>query len=126
MISLSPYADRVTVSTYVDSIRYFTNADNMSTAIKSIRDFAAAVRGRRLKLGLSQERVAQQAHVSRQWLSEFESGKSTAELQLVIRLLDALGMNLRLDVLDEHQPGASASPPATVDLDMLLDEYRNP
>jgi transcriptional regulator with XRE-family HTH domain len=102
-----------------------TYDDTMPTAINSIRDFADVVRGRRLKLGLSQERVAKRARVSRQWLSEFESGKSTAELQLVMRLIDALGMRLSLDVLGERQSETSASPPATVDLDVLLDEYRN-
>lgn len=98
----------------------------MPTAITSIRDVAAAVRGRRQTLGLSQESVAQRARVSRQWLSEFESGKPAAELQLVMRLLDALGLRLSLDEPHEKQRSGRASPPATVDLDALLDEYRQP
>lgn len=96
----------------------------MPTTINSIRDVAAAVRGRRLKLGLSQERVAKRARVSRQWLSEFESGKPTAELQLVIRLLHALGMHLSIEIPGERQSSQSASTPTTVDLDALLDEYQ--
>jgi HTH-type transcriptional regulator / antitoxin HipB len=111
------------MSPYADITRLSTNADNMPTEINSIRDVAAAVRGRRQKLGLSQESVAQRARVSRQWLSEFESGKPTAELQLVMRLLDALGLRLFLDVPNETQRSRRASPPETVDLDMLLDEY---
>ena len=98
----------------------------MSTPITSIRDVAAAVRGRRHALGLSQADVALRAGVSRPWVSEFESGKPTAELRLVIRLLDALGLRISLD---ERDADARVSRPPTsraVDLDALLDEYREP
>jgi HTH-type transcriptional regulator/antitoxin HipB len=98
----------------------------MPTPIASIRDIAAAVRGRRQKLGLSQADVARLAGVSRQWVSEFESGKPTAELRLVIRLLDALRLSISLD---ERDGGSRTLPPSVsspVDLDALLDEYREP
>lgn len=98
----------------------------MPTPITSIRDVAAAVRGRRQSLGLSQADLARQAHVSRQWINEFEAGKPTAELRLVIQLLDALGLCLSLDERDPA--GRTWRPPAmgTVDLDALLDEYGEP
>ncbi len=86
------------------------------TSINSIRDLAAAARGRRLALGLSQGELAARARVSRQWISAFESGKPGAELALVIRLLDAL--DLRLAV---NEAGPST---ATTDLDALLEEHR--
>ena len=95
----------------------------MPTPINTIRDVASAVRGRRLDLGLSQARLATRAHVSRQWISEFEAGKPTAELRLVIQLLDAL--DLRLTV-DERARAARTEAPAAapvVDLDQLLDDY---
>lgn len=96
----------------------------MPIAITSIRDLAAAVRGRRQSLGLSQADVARRARVSRQWIIEFEAGKPTAELALVIRLLDALALRLSLDERDAG--GRTPQPPAVgaVDLDALLDEYR--
>ncbi len=96
----------------------------MSARIGSIREFAATARGRRQGLGLSQAELAIRARVSRQWISEFEAGKPTAELALVLRLLDAL--ELRLDV-DECGADAGAGEPASgasVDLDALLDDYR--
>ena len=71
----------------------------MPSTINSIRDLAAAARGRRLELGLSQSELATRARVSRQWISEFESGKPSAEFGLVIRLLDALGLRLNVDDL---------------------------
>jgi y4mF family transcriptional regulator len=113
------------VSPYAYIVRLSTNDDNMPIAINSIRDVAAAVRGRRQKLGLSQESVAHRARVSRQWLIEFEAGKPTAELQLVMRLLDALGLRLVLDVPNETPQNRPSTPPATVDLDTLLDKYQN-
>ena len=98
----------------------------MSTTITSIRDVAAAVRGRRLNLGLSQADVARLAGVSRQWVNEFESGKPTAELRLVIRLLDALRLSLTLDERDRISRASPPSGPDPVDLDVLLDDYRAP
>lgn len=90
--------------------------------VESIKDLAAAVRGRRLSLGLSQAALAARARVSRQWVSEFEAGKPTAELGLVIRLLDAL--DLRLELGEGHASAAPRPPHGAVDLDALLTEYR--
>ncbi len=96
----------------------------MPTTINSIRDLAAAARGRRLELGLSQSDLATRARVSRQWISEFESGKPSAEFGLVLRLLDGLGLRLSVD-----EPAAAVrgnQPPRreTADLDALLEDYR--
>jgi HTH-type transcriptional regulator/antitoxin HipB len=91
--------------------------------INSLRDLAALARGRRRELGLSQSEVAARAHVSRPWISEFESGKPSAEIGLVIRLLDTLELRLTIAEID-----ASSGPPAAagVDLDSLLEEQRDP
>jgi len=87
--------------------------------VNSINDIAAAIRGRRLKLGLSQEQLASRAGVSRQWVNELERGKPTAELGLVLGLLDALELNLELGARESAQ-----RPAAVVDLDDVLSEYR--
>ena len=89
--------------------------------ITSTRDLAAAVRGRRQSLGLSQADLATRAGVSRPWLSDVEAGKPTAEIGLVLRLVDALGF--RLDLTPENNQN-SDDPTTSVDLDALLDEYR--
>ena len=96
----------------------------MPTQINSIRDLAATARGRRVDLGLSQAELATRARVSRQWISEFESGKPTAELGLVIRLLDALGLRLNIDERAGSKGGDQPPRSGTVDLDALLDDYR--
>lgn len=90
--------------------------------IRSIRDLAAAVRGRRKDLGLNQAQLAERAGVSRKWVSEFEVGKPAAEFALVLRVLDELGFALQLAPAPD---GSESAREQTVDLDALLDEHRD-
>jgi len=88
--------------------------------IRSIHDLAVAVRGRRTDLGMSQVELAKRTGVSRKWIYEFEAGKPTAELGLLLRVLEAL--NLGIDLAPrEHTTDAAET---TVDLDAVIDEYR--
>jgi y4mF family transcriptional regulator len=89
--------------------------------IRSIRDIAAAVRGRRIDLGLSQADLSRRAGVSRKWLVEFESGKPSAELRLVLRVLDELGLTLEIST---DRAADASSLGQTIDLDALLEEHR--
>jgi len=89
--------------------------------IRSIRDLAAAVRGGRKTLGLSQAGLAERAGVSRKWIYEFEADKPTAELGLVLRVLEQLGLALELGPRSDP---AGSDGGETVDLDALLDEHR--
>jgi HTH-type transcriptional regulator/antitoxin HipB len=89
--------------------------------VRSIRDLAATVRGRRTDLGLSQAELARRAGVSRKWISEFEAGKPTAEIGLVLRALDELRLVLDLTSGEDAAPSRAVK---TVDLDALLNEHR--
>lgn len=89
--------------------------------VRSIRDLAGAVRGRRIDLGMSQADLAAHAGVSRKWIYEFEAGKATAELGLLLRVLDALGLALELAPDDDASASGKG---AAADLDALLDEHR--
>ena len=86
----------------------------------SVMDLAAAVRGRRLDLGLSQGALAARAGVSRDWINYFEGGKPTVELGHVLRVLHALDLHLSIDE-DRGIPHLESP----VDLDDLLGEYRD-
>jgi len=90
--------------------------------VRAIRDLAAAVRGRRKDLHMSQEELAAHAGVSRKWVYEFEAGKPNAEVGLILRVLEALGLELGLG-LDEHARTAGRGD--TVDLDVLINEHRD-
>jgi HTH-type transcriptional regulator/antitoxin HipB len=89
--------------------------------IRSIRDLAAVLHGRRIDLGLSQANLASRAGVSRKWVYELEAGKATAEFGLILRVLDALGLALDLAAPDDASTSSEGS---EVDLDALLDEHR--
>lgn len=69
--------------------------ENMEKIINS-DDFAIAVRQRRRDLGISQAQLAAQVGVSRQWVIDIEKGKPRAELELALKLLQTLGMQLQL------------------------------
>ena len=91
------------------------------TEIHSIAELAATARGRRLDLGLSQAALAERSGISRKWIYQFEAGKATAELALVIRVLEELGLILEVGTL--HSGTAT---PATypVNLDTLLKDHQ--
>jgi DNA-binding XRE family transcriptional regulator len=119
IFNLSAYADIVELSAHAD----ITSRGQRHMRVRSIHDLASAARGRRLELGLSQAEIAARAGVSRDWVNSFEAGKPTVELILVLRILEAL--NLRLDVARSADL-LDSCPPGSVDLDALLDEYRQP
>jgi HTH-type transcriptional regulator/antitoxin HipB len=82
--------------------------------IASARDLGLVVRQARQDRGQTQAELAAAAGVSRRWLSDLEAGKATAEIGLILRTLDALGVGL--DAVSV-QPG-----PGELDLDALLDD----
>ncbi len=78
--------------------------------IRSVRDVAAATRGRRLERGLTQDELARLAGVSRKWVYEFEAGKPTVAFTPILRVLDVLGLTFRL----------GPTPESDGDIDRLL------
>jgi len=54
----------------------------------------STIRARRQRLALSQTEAADRANVSRSWLARVEAGHRGAELEQVMRLLDALGLTM--------------------------------
>jgi y4mF family transcriptional regulator len=64
------------------------------TPIGYIDELPGIVRGRRKELGIDQETAAQLAGVSRKTISEIERGKQTIRLDVIIRVLDVLGLRL--------------------------------
>ena len=89
--------------------------------IDTAEDIGLVVREHRRKLGLSQQRLAELAGVGRQWVVAVESGKASAELGLVLRLLKALGLNVFVDPRE-----AAAEPESAIDLDRIIARARAP
>jgi HTH-type transcriptional regulator/antitoxin HipB len=78
-------------------------------------DLGAVIRDRRKQLNRNQASLADEIGVSRQWLIELEHGHPRAELGLVLRVLDALGINLDADIAQ-----AKTSRPGTVDINAIV------
>lgn len=89
--------------------------DDKPMLIRTPNDLAAIIRNRRKQLGLGQAALAQRIEVSRQWVISIERGHGRAELGLVLRALDTLGIRLETHILEPSQTSASAP-----DLDAIL------
>jgi HTH-type transcriptional regulator/antitoxin HipB len=77
---------------------------NDDIAIRTPRDLGALIRDRRRTLGLDQRTLADQVGVSRQWIIEVERGKPRAEVGLVLRTLEALGVRLATATRGARKP----------------------
>jgi y4mF family transcriptional regulator len=120
---LSTVADKLYLSTIDDMKTNSPFVDKVvPMKVNSMRDVAAAVRGRRKDLGLSQADLATGVGVSRAWINAVEAGKPSVEFDLVLRLLDHL--DLRLDLAKPGNLG-DVFKARSVDLDSVLDEYRD-
>ncbi|HEY1745798.1 MAG TPA: helix-turn-helix domain-containing protein [Xanthobacteraceae bacterium] len=84
-------------------------------------DLGSAIRDRRRALHLDQNELASQVGVSRKWIIDAEKGKSRAEIGLLLRTLDVLGLRLSLDA---GGPIAGQNMVPTVDIDAVLDRAR--
>lgn len=106
------------------SIAYILAMDTARTP----SDVGNIIRARRKRLGWDQARLAHEIGVSRQWVVDIEKGKPRAELQLILRALQALGLELMLG------PGAAQVPPVhapdrgtvtPIDLDAIIEHNRS-
>jgi len=92
--------------------------------IRTPAEFGTLIRNRRQKLGLDQASLSAKVGVSRLWLNEIEKGKPRAEIGLVLRTLDALGITLTATTLDKKTtPKADAN---TIDIDEIIARARAP
>ena len=91
--------------------------------IRTPADLGAVIRDHRRRRGLDQQTLARKIGVSRQWLVEVEKGKPRAEVGLVLRALDALGVALSIAAT---QASASGSASHGIDIDQIVDQAREP
>jgi HTH-type transcriptional regulator/antitoxin HipB len=85
--------------------------------VYSVKDLGALVRSKRKAKGLTQAALAACAEVSTLWVSQFEAGKATAHIGLVLRTLKALDLQVAVSEKAEER-GASV---LATDLDSLLE-----
>lgn len=85
--------------------------------VRTPTDLGAAIRDRRTKLGLGQGALAEKVGVSRQWIVEVEKGKPRAEIGLLLRTIQALGIALMAEMT---APARKSGGSAAVDIDSIV------
>lgn len=88
--------------------------------IRTPADLGAVIRDHRRQLGLDQATLAKRIGVSRQWVIAIERGRSRAELGLVLRALEALGLRLDTGGGETRKP----APTPKVDIDAIVSSAR--
>jgi HTH-type transcriptional regulator/antitoxin HipB len=97
--------------------------------VRTTQDLGAVIKNRRRHLRLDQASLAARVGVSRQWIVAIERGKPRADVALVLRTLEALGLPLHVD---EATPAgrSAAEAPVTAgvspDIDAIVDAARRP
>ncbi len=80
---------------YDRSTAYFLpNGKMKHIPIGSPEDVGSLIRARRKELGLNQTELADVARTTLRFVSELERGKTTAQLDGVLRVLAALGIQI--------------------------------
>ena len=82
--------------------------------IRTPVDLGALIRDHRIALGLDQKALADKVGVSRQWIVEIEKGKPRAEIALVLRAIDVLGIPLTASETIKEK-GKDMPPPVAID-----------
>jgi len=89
--------------------------------IRNATDIGLVIREQRQKLGLDQLALAKRVKVSRQWIVEVEKGRPRAEIGLVLRTIDALGLAVSVEIEGQVATGQSSISPSA-DIDHILDD----
>lgn len=79
------------------------------SSIPSSEVLGATLRTARKQLGLTQPQLALAAGVGTRFIVDLESGKPTVRLEHVLRVMDALGVELQLGGLPEALPEGAAA-----------------
>ncbi len=78
--------------------------------VRTANDIGTYIRDQRRRQKLGQAELAERIGVSRRWITQIEQGKPRAELGLVLKALETLGIDLRVETHDA---------PATMPADSL-------
>lgn len=95
--------------------------------VRTPADIGNVIRATRKRLGWDQARLANEIGASRQWIVDIEKGKPRAELQLILRALHVLGLELMLapsgaDARHRLMPDRAAMP--SINLDDIVERNR--
>jgi HTH-type transcriptional regulator/antitoxin HipB len=88
--------------------------------IRTAADLGAIIRDRRKQLKLDQAALAKRIGVSRPWVIEIEHGHARAELGLVLRTFDVLGIRLNAIAGDVKTEVTNIRGTDAIDIDAIV------
>lgn len=93
--------------------------------IRTAKDIGALIRDKRKSQKLDQAGLAAKVGVNRRWVLEVERGKPRAEIGLVLKTLDALGVTLSIgsETAVRRRGGREIEP---VDIDAVIENAKRP
>lgn len=65
--------------------------------IRTAADIGQAVKAARRQQGRTQAQLAESIGASRKWIVDLEAGRSTGDLGLILRVLNALALDLHIE-----------------------------
>lgn len=95
----------------------------MRLALRTPADIGAIIRDRRKALGLDQSALADQIGVGRLWVNQVEKGKPGASIGLVLRALEAVGVELNATTGDRPDD-AGPQPVDAPDINAVIEAAR--
>lgn len=93
--------------------------------IRTASDIGALIRDQRKNQKLDQAELAKKVGVNRRWVLEVERGKPRAEVGLVLKTLDALGLTLLIEgeTAARRRGGREIE---SVDIDAIVENAKRP
>ncbi len=93
--------------------------------IRTAKDIGALIRDKRKSQKLDQAELAAKVGVNRRWVLEVERGKPRAEIGLVLKTLDALGLTLSIEgeTAARRRGGREIE---LVDIDAVIENAKRP
>jgi y4mF family transcriptional regulator len=93
---------------------------------RTTSEIGKIIRTARLRRKLSQSELARLLGTTQAWISEVEKGKDTAQIGLVLRALNHLGVKLRTDPVPKGASDAGGSSEKGVDLGRIIANLSQP
>jgi HTH-type transcriptional regulator/antitoxin HipB len=97
-----------------------------ATALRNPEQLGRAIRLKRQESGLSQNALAARIGVGRKWVIGIESGNPKAELGLVLKALDALGLRASVSEKAPTSPTPERRPFGPSRLDEVFRRLQRP
>lgn len=93
---------KIDVSKVVDQKRSDSSFNNAYLEVEKEYELIRQVVEVRKELGVTQETLANKVGISQQEISRFENEKHIPKLSSFIRILDALGLEIKIQKKDNH------------------------